>query len=225
MFGYSVTRPVMEKEYFKDIYDSCHKFNIPIEGFHTETGPGVYEAALEYTNALEMADRAHLFKTAVKQIGLKYGIIPSFMAKPYPDLPGCSGHIHFSIAGFDGENKFKANDNGSMSKELKCFIAGVLKGLPSIMPILAPTINSYKRLVENFWAPVNVSYGFENRTTAIRIVNYIHFIHYETRLHLQLAIPKELVLRFEYQVQTSTLIWPSLQLPHVGFTVSRMSSS
>ncbi|KAJ3182624.1 hypothetical protein HDU87_007962 [Geranomyces variabilis] len=183
MFGYSLMRPSLNQQFFNDIYDQCLEYDIPIEGWHTETGPGVFEAALEYGEALELADRAHLFKTAAKQIGLRHGVIASFMAKPWQDLPGCSGHIHFSLASLsDGKNAFvPAEEGGStvadkddklaaMSPVMRSFVAGLLEALPSIMPMLAPTINSYKRLVENYWAPVTVSYGIENRTSAIRII-------------------------------------------------------
>ncbi|KAJ3036659.1 hypothetical protein HDV00_002483 [Rhizophlyctis rosea] len=138
-------------------------------------GPGVFEAAIEYSDALKLADRAHLFKTSVKQLALKHGIISTFMAKPWPDLPGCSGHIHFSLSDSKtGDNAFVSKSGGSgmeaTSDTMRHFIAGVLEGLPAIMPMLAPTINSYKRLVENYWAPITVSYGFENRTAAIRVI-------------------------------------------------------
>jgi glutamine synthetase len=92
------------------------------------------------------------------------------MAKPHANLPGCSGHLHMSICDLNGNNQFSNTKDGVVGNIMTHFLAGILKGLPSIMAILAPTINSYKRLVENFWAPVNVSYGFENRTTAIRII-------------------------------------------------------
>ncbi|KAJ3163225.1 hypothetical protein HDU86_002395 [Geranomyces michiganensis] len=186
MFGYSLMRPSLNQQFFNDIYDQCLEYDIPIEGWHTETGPGVFEAALEYGEALELADRAHLFKTAAKQIGLRHGVIASFMAKPWQDLPGCSGHIHFSLANLvDGKNAFVPANEGAaavpdkdddddelraLSPVMKHFVAGLLDALPSIMPMLAPTINSYKRLVENYWAPVTVSYGIENRTSAIRII-------------------------------------------------------
>ncbi|KAJ3228483.1 hypothetical protein HK099_000038 [Clydaea vesicula] len=176
MFGYSVTRTTLNKEFFHEIYDRCLSFDIPIEGLHTETGPGVYEAALYYSDALNMADRAHLFKTTVKQIGLEYGITSCFMAKPYNDLPGCSGHIHVSLASLtSGENLFSAvgdtkNPLTLITPLMKNFLAGILLGLPSMMACYAPVINSYKRLVENYWAPVTVTYGFENRTAAIRLI-------------------------------------------------------
>ena len=92
--------------YFHDVYDTCADFGIPIEGLHTETGPGVYEAALAYTSALRMADNACLFKLTAKALGYKYGIMPTFMAKPHNGMPGCSGHIHVSLRGKGNQNLF-----------------------------------------------------------------------------------------------------------------------
>ena len=115
-----------------------------------------------------MADNATLFKLTAKTVGMQYGIIPSFMAKPYNNLPGCSGHVHFSLRDASGKNVFaveserkdaKYPDLRYVSKECEHFLAGVLKGLPDVMPCLVPTVNGYKRLVENFWAPVSVSWG------------------------------------------------------------------
>ncbi|TPX66455.1 glutamine synthetase [Spizellomyces sp. 'palustris'] len=172
MFGYSLLRPTLNQSYFNSIYSSCLSYRIPIEGFHTETGPGVYEAALAYTDALEMADRAHLFKTAAKQIGMQYGIMPSFMAKPHSNLPGCSGHIHFSLKSISTkESVFEMKETeDSINKICRQFIAGILTALPSLLPLFAPTVNSYKRLVENYWAPTTTSYGLQNRTSAIRLI-------------------------------------------------------
>ncbi|KFH61761.1 glutamine synthetase [Podila verticillata NRRL 6337] len=189
MFGYSLLRPTLNQEYFYDVFDECKKFKVNIESFHTETGPGVFEAALAYDNATEMADMANLFKLSVKQLGMRQGIMPTFMAKPYGDQPGCSGHLHFSLrdlasknnlfAAYPGENSsttdnaaWETNVEGvdTMSQIMKWFTAGLLVGLPSIMAILAPNINSYKRLVENYWAPVTVSWGIESRVSAIRVI-------------------------------------------------------
>ncbi|KAG0033851.1 hypothetical protein BGZ82_005963 [Podila clonocystis] len=189
MFGYSLLRPSLHQDYFYDIFDQCKEFGINIESFHTETGPGVYEAALSYDTATRMADMANLFKLSVKQLGIKQGIMPTFMAKPYGDQPGCSGHIHFSIrdlatkanlfAAKPGENhsttesaEWETSVEGvdTMSQIMRWFTAGLLAGLPSTMAILAPNINSYKRLVENYWAPVTVSWGIESRVSAIRVI-------------------------------------------------------
>ena len=94
MFGYSILRMAKNSDFLNDIYDLMFKFGVPIEGLHTETGPGVLEAAILYGDALESADRAVLFKSGVKEIGLHYDIMPTFMAKISQNLPGCSGHIH-----------------------------------------------------------------------------------------------------------------------------------
>ena len=142
MFGYSLLRMAKNQAYIDEIYDKSLAYGIPLEAFHTETGPGVYEAILEYCEGLELADRAHLFKLLVKKIGMKYDIIPTFMAKPYADKPGCSGHIHLSLTNLDGSNAFyDEKDPQLISSVCRQFVAGVLKGLPSIMAILAPTIN------------------------------------------------------------------------------------
>lgn len=86
MHGYSLLRTQLNNTYFNDLFDETAEFEVPLEGHHTETGPGVYETALAYTSALRMADNAQLFKFAAKSIGMKHGIIPSFMAKPWGNV-------------------------------------------------------------------------------------------------------------------------------------------
>ncbi|KAF2098286.1 glutamine synthetase-like protein [Rhizodiscina lignyota] len=180
MFGYSLSRPVHNQDYYYEVFDVCSKFRCDIEGWHTETGPGVYEAALQFDEICEMADRAALFKLAVKSIASKHAITPCFMAKPIANMPGNSGHIHISVVDREsGKNLFyrETPDENPPYPDLKHFsdlgrhfIAGVLEALPSIMPLLAPNINSYKRLVENFWAPVTVSWGLEHRAASVRLI-------------------------------------------------------
>ncbi|KJX97244.1 glutamine synthetase like protein [Zymoseptoria brevis] len=180
MFGYSITRPVHNQEWYYGIYDACQKFRCDIEGWHTESGPGVYEAALEYGEIRQMADRAALFKLTVKNMSSKYGITPCFMAKPREGLPGNSGHMHVSLKdNKTGKNLFvreEADPNppypdlAYVSDIGRQFLAGLLDGLPDVMPLVAPTVNSYKRLVENFWAPVTVSWGLEHRAASIRLI-------------------------------------------------------
>ena len=101
------------------------------------------------------------------------------MAKPREGLPGNSGHMHVSIVDKDGKNLFYRGsedpdppypDLAHLSDTGRHFLAGLLDGLPDIMPLLAPTVNSYKRLVENFWAPVTVSWGLEHRAASIRVI-------------------------------------------------------
>jgi len=173
MFGYSVIRSAQNNAFFQDLLQQLRRFKIPLEGLHTETGPGVYEAAILFTDALEAADRGILFKTAVKEIAHKHQIMPSFMAKPSKDLPGCSGHLHESLHDPEtGKNLFHDdNDIYHMSKLFKHFVAGQLYCLPHILPLLAPNVNSYKRLVDGYWAPTKPTWGIDNRTVAVRVLS------------------------------------------------------
>ena len=185
MFGYSVLRASQNGDYINDLFDLLDGFGIPLEGIHTETGDGVYEAAITYDEILESADRAALFKTAVKEIASQYDLTASFMAKWNPDLPGCSAHIHQSLWNKSGKNLFfNPSDDFCISPLMEHYIAGQLHCLPHILPMFAPTVNSYKRYVEGSWAATSVSWGIENRTTALRVIN-----HGESSMRLENRVP------------------------------------
>lgn len=170
MFGYSLLRSSLNAPFFRDLMELTADFGVPLEGLHTETGPGVYEAAITVDDALEAADRAVLFKTAAKEIGYRHGIMPTFMAKWNPSLPGCSGHMHQSLWR-DGANVFfDAADPNRMSDTFRHYLAGQLTLLPELLALMAPTINSYKRLVEGMWAPTRATWAIDNRTVALRVI-------------------------------------------------------
>ena len=173
MFGYSVLRASQQGSYFHDLFDSLKKFDVPLEGIHTETGPGVYEAAILYSEILEAADRAVLFKTGAKEIAHHHGLIASFMAKWNENLPGCSGHVHQSLWTADKKTNlfYDKKSKTAMSALMESYIAGQLHCLPHILPMYAPTINSYKRLVEGAWAPTTLTWAVDNRTTALRVLS------------------------------------------------------
>ncbi len=170
MFGYSLLRVNQNREFFNALMDEMLAFKVPIEGLHTETGPGVYEAAIGFSEALEQADRAILFKTGAKEIGARFGIMPSFMAKWSAQYPGCSGHIHQSLS--DGQkNVFHGEDSPrGMSPLFESYLAGQVACLMEFAPMFWPTINSYKRLVDGFWAPVKPTWGMDNRTASFRVI-------------------------------------------------------
>ncbi len=170
MFGYSLLRMNQNREFFNAIQNEMQQFGIPIEALHTETGPGVYEAAIAFSDALSQADRAILFKTGTKEIGTRFGIMPSFMAKWSADYPGCSGHIHQSLS--DGKKNVFADTKSPnrMSKIFESFLAGQIAHLMEFAPMFWPTINSYKRLVDGFWAPVKPTWGIDNRTASFRVI-------------------------------------------------------
>jgi len=165
MFGYSVLRASQNSALVLDLIDQLAAFDVALEGFHTETGPGVYEAAIAVDEGLTAADKATLFKTAVKEICARHGVIPTFMAKWNADLPGSSGHIHQSLSSIeDHRNLFFGGD--LMTR----YTAGLCEFLPELMSLIGPTTNSYKRTVPGTWAPINASWGEDNRTTAVRTI-------------------------------------------------------
>ena len=170
MFGYSILRSTLRNDFFKSLFSDLSSFGIPLEGLHTETGPGVYEAAIAYSGILEAADRAVLFKSSVKELAYKQGIMATFMAKWDENLPGCSGHVHQSLWDKDAAKNlfYDEKDAQGMSQTMRHYLAGQLYCLPFILPMLAPTINSYKRLVEGAWAPTTLTWAVDNRTVALR---------------------------------------------------------
>ena len=170
MFGYSILRSSARNDFFSALFDQLKDFDIPLEGLHTETGPGVYEAAITYSDALLAADNATLFKTAVKEIAYQHGILASFMAKFNENLPGCSGHVHQSLWKEKTNVFHDPSGKHQMSETMEHYLAGQLYCLPHILPMVAPTINSYKRLVEGAWAPTTVTWGNDNRTVALRAI-------------------------------------------------------
>ena len=174
MFGYSLLRMADRQPYFNALMDEMLAFGVPIEGLHTETGPGVYEVAISFSEALEQADRAILFKTGAKEIGKRFGIMPSFMAKWSQALPGCSGHIHQSLSDGSGDGKknlfHDAKGRHSMSPLFESYLAGQVACLMDFAPMFWPTVNSYKRLVDGFWAPVKPTWGVDNRTASFRVI-------------------------------------------------------
>ncbi len=185
MFGYSITRQALNQPFFAALMEEMQDFRVPIEGLHTETGPGVLEAAILYSDALEAADRAVLFKSAAKEIGLRFGIMPSFMAKWNSNLPGCSGHLHQSLWDEKHEKNvfFDEKDPRRMSQTFKHYLAGQMALLPEILPFFAPNVNSYKRLVEGYWAPTSTTWGVDNRTVAFRVIpGSAHSTRLETRV-------------------------------------------
>jgi glutamine synthetase len=172
MFGYSLLRLNQNRGYVNALFDELGAFGVPIEGLHTETGPGVLEAAIRYSAPLESADRAVLFKSGAKEIAHRFGILPSFMAKWSSELPGCSGHIHQSLWDQAGRKNvfFDPKAADGLSSTFLSYIAGQLACLPELLPLYAPTVNSYKRLVEGAWAPTRANWGVDNRTTALRAI-------------------------------------------------------
>ncbi|MEM6991208.1 MAG: glutamine synthetase, partial [Myxococcota bacterium] len=172
MFGYSVIRNTVHHELYHELLETMEAMDCAIEGLHTETGPGVIEAALGVDDAVRAADKGALFKTFTKVLAQRNGLMATFMAKWSNDYPGQSGHIHVSLCDeksganvfFDGE------DAQGLSTTMRQFVAGQVKYMPELLPMVCSTVNAYRRLVPGMWAPTSANWGIENRTTAIRAI-------------------------------------------------------
>ncbi len=170
-FGYSVLRSSVHSDLYHELLALGEAMRFPIEGLHTETGPGVLEAALIYCEALEAADRAALFKTFAKVLAQRRGLMATFMAKWSNSYPGQSGHLHISLRKTNGDSVFHDPAKPhEMSDAMRWFIGGQQALMPELLAMIACTVNSYSRLVPGYWAPTSATWGIENRTTALRVI-------------------------------------------------------
>lgn len=168
--SYSFTELGRFDRFIASLVPALEALGVELAAVHTEAGPGLLELNLAARPALRAADDAALVKFAVKELASSMGMQASFLAKTAPGEEGSSGHIHFSC--WKGEtNAFAPQDpSGSLTPAFAAAIAGVLDHLPAASLLLNPTINSYKRLVPGWFAPVNVSWGVENRSAAVRAI-------------------------------------------------------
>ncbi len=171
-FGYSVLRNSVYSEFYEELLATCDAMRFPLEGLHTETGPGVLEAALDHAPAVEAADQASLFKTFTKVLAQKRGWMATFMARWSPDWPGQSGHIHISLSDLERRSPVFHDPEQAqgISETMRHFIGGQQALMPELLAMIAPTVNSFSRLIPGFWAPTDASWGIENRTCAIRAI-------------------------------------------------------
>lgn len=171
-FGYSVLRSGVHADFYAELWSTCREMRMELEGLHTETGPGVIEAAIAVDEALEAADKAALFKTIVKILCQRRGWMATFMAKWSGDWPGQSGHLHVSLwDAASGESAFHEDGRPhAMSDAMRWFVGGQQRLMPELLAMVAPTVNSYTRLVPGFWAPTAATWGYENRTCALRVI-------------------------------------------------------
>jgi glutamine synthetase len=170
-FGYSVLRNSVHAGFYQLLLDTCERMDLRIEGLHEETGPGALEAALHADGPLPAADKAALFKTFSKIVAQRAGLMATFMAKWSPEWPGLGGHIHMSLRDLGGSPVFHdpAASDG-MSRLQRQFVAGQQRLMPELLALVAPTVNSFTRLIPGFWAPTDASWGLDNRTCALRVV-------------------------------------------------------
>jgi glutamine synthetase len=170
-FGYSMLRSSVESDFYHALLKLCVDMDMPLEGLHTETGPGVLEAAIEYNDAMAAADRAAIFKTFSKVLAQRQGKMLTFMAKWSNSYPGQSGHLHLSLKDKTGKPIFhEAGNAANMSDTMRWFVGGQQVLMPELLAMAAGTVNSYSRLIPGFWAPTDATWGVENRTCALRVI-------------------------------------------------------
>ncbi len=154
---------------FEDVYDFCEAQNIDIDTLTHEAGAAQMEMNLNHGPALDLADQAFLFKRTVRESGLRHKVHATFMAKPMQGQPGSSMHVHQSIRDAKKGRNLFAQKSGKDSTLFRSHIAGLQKYLPAVMPLLAPNVNSYRRLVRDSDAPINTHWGYDNRTVGLRV--------------------------------------------------------
>ncbi|HEY3728323.1 MAG TPA: glutamine synthetase family protein [Solirubrobacteraceae bacterium] len=169
--SYSLGEVARFEQFVSRLVPALDALGVELSAIHTEAGPGLLELNVAAREGLRSADDAVFVKLAVKEVAASMGLRASFLAKTQPGQEGSSGHVHLSLWA-DGANAFVASQdgNGELAEAFTAAIAGVLEHLPAASLMLNPTINSYKRLVPGWFAPVNVSWGLENRSCAVRAV-------------------------------------------------------
>jgi glutamine synthetase len=154
---------------FEDVYDWCEVQEIDIDTLTHEQGVAQMEINFNHGDPLDLADQTFLFKRTLRQAALKHGIYATFMAKPLQAEPGSAMHIHQSVVdAATGDNLF-ADPDGRNSRLFLAHVAGLQRYLPASMPLLAPNVNSYRRLRRHSDAPINTHWGWENRTVGLRV--------------------------------------------------------
>jgi len=156
----------------RDTVIQLEKMGIGVEYAHHEVAPSQHEIDMRYTDALTMADSVMTYRLVVKEVALKNGVFATFMPKPVFGINGSGMHVHQSLFKGDRNAFFDTKDSYHLSKEAKSFIAGLLKHAPEITAVCNQWVNSYKRLVPGYEAPVYLSWARRNRSDLIRVPEY-----------------------------------------------------
>lgn len=172
--SYSVSEVARFQRFVAALVPALEALGVELSAVHTEAGPGLLELNIAAREGVRAADDAVYTKLAVKEVASEMGLRASFLSKTAPGEEGSSGHVHLSCWS-DGTSAFGVpTDDSELSAVFAGAIAGVLEHLPAASLMLNPTINSYKRLVPGWFAPVNVSWGHENRSCAVRAIRGPH---------------------------------------------------
>ena len=155
--------------FFMELSQFCSVHRLGVETLIHEAGAGQMEINFTHGDPMDLADRVFLFKRTVRETALRHGIFATFMAKPMEREPGSAMHIHQSIVDMETGANIFSGPGGEASTQFAHYIGGLQKYVPLVMPMLAPYVNSYRRLSRFMSAPINVRWGHDNRTCGIRV--------------------------------------------------------
>lgn len=176
----------------RDTVLTLEKLGIPVEYSHHEVAPSQHEIDLRYSEALNMADSVMTYRLTVKEVAMHQGVYATFMPKPLDGENGSGMHVHQSLFDLEGNNAFFDADDPqgyNLSKIAKHYIAGLLKYAPEFTAITNPLVNSYKRLVPGYEAPVYISWARRNRSAMVRVPMYKPGKELATRIELRSPDP------------------------------------
>jgi len=156
---------------FEDVYDFCEVQGIDIDTLTHEGGAAQMEMNFNHGDPMLLADQAFLFKRTVREAAMRHKVYATFMAKPMQGQPGSSMHIHQSLLDAKSGRNLFATRAGKDTALFRSHIAGLQRYLPTVMPLLAPNVNSYRRLMPDYDAPINTHWGYDNRTVGLRVPN------------------------------------------------------
>ena len=164
-------RQEVRAEFHNGLMDMCRTMKLPVESVHEEMSPGFMEAALRYDEGVRAADNAVIFKTFAKAYAQRQGKLITFMARWSNEADGQSGHIHISLRGPDGEPVFHdVTAERGVSQTMLHFLGGMQALMPELLLMLGPNVNSFKRYQPGIFSPIAATWGWENRTCALRVI-------------------------------------------------------
>ena len=154
---------------FEDVYNWCEAQHLGIDTLIHEAGLAQMEINLLHGDPMSLADQAFRFKRTMREAALKHGMYATFMAKPMAGQPGSAMHIHQSVVDKKTNKNIFSDKDGNPSRLFFAHIAGLQKYLPDAIALLCPNVNSYRRFTRSDSAPINVEWGYDNRTTGLRV--------------------------------------------------------
>jgi glutamine synthetase len=167
--AYSISAVNEFEELFDDVYQFSEDQGLEIDTLAHEDGTAQMEINLQHGDPVDLADQVFLFKRTIREAALRHKMYATFMAKPIATEPGSAMHIHHSVVDLKSGRNLFSDGSGEMARPFLWYIAGMQTYLPRVMCMLAPYVNSYRRIIRNTSAPINVRWGHDNRTVGLRV--------------------------------------------------------